>query len=70
MIKTALFFLATVILVGFSIVTMVQGIMEQYRGIFVPAFVFYVVTIAFIVGSYISYKKASHMMYVLHASRI
>ncbi len=69
-IKTALFFFATVVLVGFSIVTMVQGIMEQYRGIFIPAFIFYVVTVTFIVGSFLSYKKANHMLNVLNTSRI
>ena len=67
--KTGFFFIFTVLLVGFAIVALVQGIVIQFQGVIVPAILFYFASIILVVVSYVSFRKASRMAYVLHSSR-
>ncbi len=67
-VTTAGYFITTILFVGFAIVALVEGVAIQFMGIVYPAFGFYVATILLVAISYISFKKARHMLGVLQTS--
>jgi hypothetical protein len=69
-VSAAFYFIITLFLVGFAIVSLVQGIRMQFVEDLVQAFMFYIVTLLLVFVSYVSYRKAHHKFFVLSKSSV
>ncbi len=68
-ISSVVHFLITFTLVGFAIVSLVQGIKVQFGGDTALGFMFYFATPLIIFVSYLAYKKAHYKLKVLALAR-
>ena len=67
--KAGLYYGATILLIGFAIVSLVQGFFVQSSGNTFIALLHYLASALMVIFSYFSHKKASYKMHVLHMSR-
>ena len=65
----ALHFIITFVLVGFSIVSLVQGIKLQFGGEIFMGFLFYFAAPLLIFVSYLAYQKAHYKLRVIALAR-
>ncbi len=64
-----LYFISTFILVGFSIVTLVQGFFIQANGSMLIALAYYAATPLMIFASYFTFSKGYYKLHVLAMAR-
>ncbi len=61
-------FFLSIFFIGFAIISVVQGIVNQLSGVIFGAFGLYLIAVLLIIISYFVYKQASHMLKLLDPS--
>ncbi len=64
-----IYFIVTFILIGFAIVSLVQGFVSQVAGGTIVALLYYVVTPFLVMGSYLTFNKGYYKLRVIAMSR-
>ncbi|MCX6799023.1 MAG: hypothetical protein NTW59_02935 [Candidatus Diapherotrites archaeon] len=68
-ISASLYFILTFTIIGFSIVSLVQGFVNQFDGKTTLAFAYYFATPLLVFVSYIAYMKAHYKLRVIAMAR-
>jgi hypothetical protein len=64
-----IYFMIAFVLVGFAIVSLVQGVKTQFAGDTLFGFALYIATPLLVFVSYLSYQKAHYKLHVLAMAR-
>ena len=66
---SAVYFIATFVLIGFAIISLVQGFVSQISGAMTTALLYYITTPFLVMGSYLTFSKGYYKLRVLAMSK-